>query len=165
MKLLYGQIGVLLHRSWQEAQATANRLLGGVALVAVFAVIGLLWHASEANRNLFAAQAVVMAIMHHVRDYNAWPRTPEELERVSFAGAYAWPTDSAEIMSRCSIRFDADIRVVATASPENFPYITPKRPIFLGSFCAKVAALIALCREVINPAITGTVLDGKPRGP
>lgn len=103
---------------------------------------------TEANRNLFAAQVDANAILVYVTDFRRWPESEHDLRKVAASGAFEWPKDADEVTRRIRIVYNVNLNDVAMASKEKFPYLVPQGPIFVGSFQAKVEAIIIRAKDV-----------------
>jgi hypothetical protein len=86
----------------------------------------------RAERTLQATIFTVRLVEVFVAKHKRWPRSWEELERLSVSAdlpqSFRWPQDSAEVRQRVTIDFEADLREIARQDPMTFTAIRPIGP-------------------------------------
>ncbi len=138
-------------------------VLAVLALVILF-VVRSASYATEAKKNLFAAQVAMMALTKHGAVFMEWPRSVSDLKRVTAVGAFRWPEDAEQVLNRIEIRFDCSVEEVGNSAPDSCRCVRVKGPIFLNGYHSKIAALINYCKEArTEPKRTGIIVDDRPR--
>jgi hypothetical protein len=121
--------------------------VGAIVISGAWCVYCGISNSLEAEKTLHAFRMVVNLVSTHVKNTSGqWPRSWDDLRRLSTSGAagWQWPRDIEKTQERIEIDFSATCAEVGKEDPENFRAIRQLGPNY-GSWPS--ASLVNICRK------------------
>jgi hypothetical protein len=104
---------------------TAALLVALGVVVFLYLGISTAWHA---EKTLHAVNLVTVVVDHDLQDTNRWPKSWRDLHAVNQINApskYEWPADAETVKKLVTIDFEAEVKVIASQTADDFDAIRP----------------------------------------
>jgi len=118
-----------------DRSARRNAIVGVAVMVCllalfIWAAMDTLNRAAERERVINAVNLMAAAIATFIHDTGRWPSSADELANVGpiSIGAYTWPTDRDEILSRVVVDYDVKLSDVVATNKQRFRAVRPADP-------------------------------------